>query len=153
MLHPGYNWDSDSSHGNDRLLSVNNEKLLSGVLKVDSDSADGKLVLSTLTLACRAMNSTVQKQLSDFLKEGQFGFGQQPSKDDLQRTHFAHLTNLGCEHHFGDLDSSQRRRPRASMHHHSSVQLLKRNRMNMMEWLEEMPGKTRNELLKSARKG
>jgi hypothetical protein len=41
-------------------------------------------------------------------------------------------------HHFGALDSSQTRRPSASMHHHSSIQLLKHNRKQMMSWLEDM---------------
>ena len=78
---------------------------------------------------------------------------QQPDKDDMRRTDFAHVTNLGCEHHFGDLDSSQKRRPNALMHHHSSVQLIKRNRKSLMTWLHDMPLDNRGELLKSARKG
>lgn len=63
------------------------------------------------------------------------------------------VTNLACEHHFGDLDSSQRRRPSASMHHHSSVQLLKRNRKQMFGWLDEMSGSERSELMQKARIG
>jgi hypothetical protein len=97
------------------------------------------------------MKKTVDKQLVDFLPDGQFGV--QPSKDNLQRTGFAHVTNLACEHHFGDLDSSQRRRPSASMHHHSSVQLLKRNRLQMISWLNKMPRDELENVMKKARKG
>ena len=39
------------------------------------------------------------------------------------------------------------------MHHHSSVQLLKRNRNSLMQWLEDMPKDQRSDLLKSAWKG
>lgn len=58
------------------------------------------------------------------------------------------MSNLACEHHFGDLDSSQRRRPSASMHHHSSIQLLKRNRKGMMSWIQEMSINERNKMIK-----
>jgi hypothetical protein len=70
----------------------------------------------------------------------------------VRRTKFAHTTNLACEHHFGDLDSSQKGRPRASMHHHSSIQLLKRNRKQMMSWLEDMTSTDRSSIIKKARK-
>ena len=50
----------------------------------------------------KAMIRTINKQLIDFLPGGQFSAS--PEKDDLSQTEFAHLTNLGCEHHFGDLD-------------------------------------------------
>lgn len=147
MLETEYYWKDDSSNS----LAVVNEKLLSDVFKVENTTESRGLLLKTLKLVCHAMNATIQKQLNDFLRDG--NFGKQPSREDLKRTQFAHLTNLGCEHHFGDLDSSQRRRPSATMHHHSSVQLLKRNRTNMMDWLVDMPGDMRTELLKSARKG
>ncbi|XP_052778449.1 uncharacterized protein LOC128215880 [Mya arenaria] len=61
--------------------------------------------------------------------------------------------DLGCEHHFGDLDSSQRRRPNASIHHHSSVQLIKRNRRQLFKWLDEKPDNEKATLMKAARSG
>ncbi|KAH3818946.1 hypothetical protein DPMN_120674 [Dreissena polymorpha] len=67
----------------------------------------------------------VDKQLVDFLPGGQFN--DMSRSEDLNRTKFAHSTNLSCEHHLGDLDNSQKQRPNVTLHHHSSVQLLKRN--------------------------
>jgi hypothetical protein len=104
----------------------------------------------TLKTMAAAMKRTIQKQLQDFLV-GQFS--EEPSEYDLKRTKFAHNTNLGCEHHFGDLDSSQRRRPNASFHHHTSVQLLKRNREHLFEWLEQLKEDEQCNLMKTARSG
>ncbi|KAL3841604.1 hypothetical protein ACJMK2_011001 [Sinanodonta woodiana] len=97
------------------------------------------------------MLRTVEKQLVDFLPGGKYS--KAPSKADLERTSFSHSTNLGCEHHFGDLDSSQKRRPNASMHHHTTVQLLKRNRKSLIHWLSDMPSNKKEEIMKKARKG
>lgn len=66
----------------------------------------------------------IQKQLVDFLSGVKYA--ETPDKEDIERTEFAHNTNsFGCEHHFGDLDSYQKRRPNASMHHHTTIQMLK----------------------------
>jgi hypothetical protein len=109
------------------------------------------ILFETIKIATNSMRLAVEQQLSDFLPGGRFSTP--PSDDDLTRTEFAHNTNLGCEHHFGDLDSIQRRRPSATMHHHSSIQSLKRNRSCMTKWLNDMPVEARKDLLKSARKG
>ena len=119
--------------------------------KLSTDTQATEFESAVICLALKAMSRTIDKQLTDFLPEGQYS--KEANKDDLKRTSFAHVTNLGCEHHFGDLDSSQKRRPNASMHHHSSIQLLKRNRSSMMQWLQDMPTNRRSELMKSARKG
>ncbi|CAG2245174.1 unnamed protein product [Mytilus edulis] len=94
------------------------------------------------------MIKCVDLQLVDFLPGGKFYSAD--TEIELNRTKFAHVTNLACEHHFGDLDSSQRRRPSASMHHHSSVQLLKRNRKDMMHWIQNMPLVERSTMIKDA---
>ena len=78
------------------------------------------LVRSTVSLLASAFKDTICKQLSDFV-DGPYS--QRPSEEQAKRTSFAPITNLSCEHHFGDLDSSQRRRPNASLHHHSTVHL------------------------------
>ncbi|XP_045198613.2 uncharacterized protein LOC123552927 [Mercenaria mercenaria] len=127
------------------------ELLLKKLENISENPVYRELLNVTIKLVSGAMKRTVEKQLVDFLNEGQYS--QEATEKELQRTNFAHVTNLGCEHHFGDLDSSQRRRPHASLHHHSSVQLLKRNRSPMMHWLTEMPESDRQKLLKSARKG
>ncbi|WAR00457.1 KCTD7-like protein [Mya arenaria] len=110
-----------------------------------------ELLLKLISVLCGAMRRTVEKQLVDFLDGGRYAGT--PSKSDLQSTHFSHVTNLGCEHHFGDLDSSQRRRPNASFHHNSSVQLIKRNRRQLFKWLDEKPDNEKATLMKAARSG
>ncbi|KAH3826899.1 uncharacterized protein LOC127832644 [Dreissena polymorpha] len=100
---------------------------------------------------CSGMLKAVEKQMADFLPNGLFG--ETPDASTVKSTAFAPLTNLSCEHHFGDLDSSQRRRPNASFHHHSSVQLLKRNRRQLSEWLSGMDEQEKENLWLSARKG
>ena len=107
------------------------------------------LVRSTVSLLASAFKDTICKQLSDFV-DGPYS--QRPSEEQAKRTSFAPITNLSCEHHFGDLDSSQRRRPNASLHHHSTVQLLKRNRTNIVEWLEHLPETQRENIFLNARR-
>ncbi|KAH3697969.1 hypothetical protein DPMN_085482 [Dreissena polymorpha] len=119
------------------------KKLLSGDL-------EDTLLLDTISVVASGMVRCIDKQLVDFLPGGQFGA--MPSEEDLDHTKFAHSTNLSCEHHFGDLDSSQRRRPNASLHHHSSVQMIKRSRVNLMNWFDKMSSNDRSSLLKNARK-
>ena len=96
------------------------------------------------------MTETVEKQLVDFLPSGKYSGPADPV--ELDRTGFAHVTNLGCEHHFGDLDSSQRRRPNASLHHHSSIQLLKRNRQGIQDWISKLSSEAKEQLFSDARK-
>ncbi|CAC5358701.1 unnamed protein product [Mytilus coruscus] len=110
-----------------------------------------QLLFDLIKLVAANMIKCVDKQLVDFLPGGKFYSAD--TGNELNRTKFAHVTNLACEHHFGDLDSSQRRRPSASMHHHSSVQLLKRNRKDMMHWIQNMPSAERSTMIKDAIKG
>ncbi|WAR07947.1 LOW QUALITY PROTEIN: NUP37-like protein, partial [Mya arenaria] len=112
------------------------------------NSPTNELLLKLISVLCGAMRRTVEKQLVDFLDGGRYAGT--PSKSDLQRTHFSHVTNLGCEHHFGDLDSSQRRRPNASFHHHSMVVVtcarriwLRRSNVNFSTPCKEEPKKKR----------
>ena len=104
---------------------------------------------SCLKAGCIGIVRTIRKQLTDFLPGGTYS--QTPSEEELKRTSFAHKTNLSCEHHFGDLDSSQRRRPNCSMHHHSTVQMLKRNAQNIKTWYSGMKAEEQADLWKEAR--
>lgn len=123
--------------------------LQKSLFTIQEDTRD--LLLKSIPKIAQAMSKVVLKQLGDFLHGGKFAG--LPNGGALHRTKFAPITNLGCEHHFGDLDSSQRRRPHASYHHHSSIQLLKRNRTQLMDWVKEMAPERKHELLSSARKG
>ncbi|KAL4219419.1 Piwi-like protein 1 [Mactra antiquata] len=157
-VEPANIWHLDSHWSNEDPHDISDfpyRQLLRTKLSVIIETENGlpcrEILLNTVKLVASSMKKTVDKQLVDFLPDGKFGV--QPSKDNLQRTAFAHVNNLACEHHFGDLDSSQRRRPSASMHHHSSVQLLKRNRLQMISWLNKMPRGERENVMKKARKG
>lgn len=81
-----------------------------------------ELLLRALPVIATAMLKCVNKNLEDFLPGGKFFNANSRAEHSSS---FAPTTNSSCEHHFGDLDASQRRRPRASYHHHSSVQYLK----------------------------
>ena len=99
---------------------------------------DSGLYKSTVKLVAQAFIQTIEKQLVDFLPDGKFGKTNLIDPSEFQRTGFSLLTNLPCEHHFGSLDSSMRRRPNASLHHHSSLHLLRQNKKGMLQWLNSM---------------
>ena len=103
----------------------------------------------SLAVGCTGLVKTIKTQLKDFLPEGKYAHP--PSDKDLSRTSFAHKTNLSCEHHFGDLDSSQRRRPNCTMHHHSTVQMLKRNASSIKTWISGMKAEDQTNLWREAR--
>jgi hypothetical protein len=124
------------------------DKLADKLFEINDDTKDK--LLTVIPIVASGMLKCVRKQLADFLQGGKF---EKVSADHQKHATFAPVTNLSCEHHFGDLDSSQRRRPHASNHHHSSIQMLKRNRTQISEWLSGMDREIKSELLKSARKG
>ena len=113
-----------------------------------ANANDTQLLQSTIVLLATAFRDTIRRQLSDFI-DGPYS--EIASEDAAKRTSFAPITNLSCEHHFGDLDSSQRRLPNASLHHHSTVQMLKRNRSNIVDWLEKLPDTERASVFMNAR--
>ncbi|GFR89135.1 hypothetical protein ElyMa_000786600 [Elysia marginata] len=63
----------------------------------------------------------------------------------------APLTNLICERHFGHLDASQKRRPHSSLHHHTSVILLKQTRKRLRTWFDELETSEKERLMKRAK--
>ena len=63
------------------------------------------------------INSLLNIPSGEFLPDGKFNNVESKAK----HINFAPVTNLPCEHNFGDLDSSQRRRPNATYHHHTSA--------------------------------
>ena len=101
-------------------------------------------------MLCQSIIRTVEKQLAFVLQGGMYSV---PDEKMLKPTRFANITNLSCGHHLLDLDSSQKRRPNASFHHHSFIQYLKRNRKRIKEWYDNMSHEHRMLLWKRARKG
>ena len=117
------------------LMLILHYNLRTSALFTVCDNAKDLLLLEIPVLA-GAMLKCVHNQLGEFLPDGKFN----------------NVESKSCEHHFGDLDSSQRRRPNATYHHHTSVQLLKRNRDHVMTWINKMVDEDRQTLLKDARK-
>ncbi|XP_053381945.1 uncharacterized protein LOC128549357 [Mercenaria mercenaria] len=147
LLNPEGHWEANDAHG---IADIPyKQRFIETVFEVNDQTKE--LLYQMIKTVSTAMLKCIEKQLIDFLPGGQFS--EKPCQEDLRRTSYAHSTNLGCEHHFGDLDSSQKRRPNASMHHHSTVQLLKRNRKPMIGWLAEMSESERQVVLKKARQG
>ena len=89
-----------------------------------------------------------KRQLKDVLPGGKFS---EEASLELRRsmTH-CKLTNLISEHEFGDLDYSQYRRRHASLHFHSSIQMVKRNK-TISVWLNSKSIQNQNTLLLKAR--
>lgn len=101
-----------------------------------------------LRAICKGMLTTIEKQLKDFLPGGVYG--EAPNPKELERTKNSHLHNLPCEHHLGDLDASQKKRPNATFHYHSSLELLKRTRF--LQWLSLKSPEESTALWRLARK-
>jgi hypothetical protein len=87
----------------------------------------------------------VKRQLEHFLPEGRY---HNIPEDSPLRTKMKHcqLTNLLGEACFGDLDFSLFKRRNASLHHHSTVNMLKRNR-TMSTWFSKKYASEQKELL------
>lgn len=143
LLHMQNPWNDDAYN------IPNHQRFAESLCVLNTENKE--LLFEIVKVATMGMLKCVQKQLVDFLPGGKYS--EKPEVQELTRTQYAHVTNLGCEHHFGDLDHSQRRRPNASMHHHSSIQIIKRNRKSLMKWIEDMPSANKDSIMKSARKG
>ncbi|RUS87409.1 hypothetical protein EGW08_004863 [Elysia chlorotica] len=105
----------------------------------------------TLVMIKKISNSilnVLNKQMSSMLKGGKYGSKQ--GAQSLCSASFAPLTNLACERNFGELDASQRRRPSASLHHHTSIIMLKQGRKTLRKYCFGLTAKRRRELWSKA---
>ena len=89
-----------------------------------------------------------ERQLVDFLPGGKFG--ETCSSEQRAAMQHCKLTNLVSENEFGDLDFSQFRRRHASLHFHSSIQIVKQNK-TISYWLSSKSETEQSRLLKIAR--
>ena len=83
-------------------------------------------VKGILKAVCRGCVETTERQLADFLPEGKYHGVQDP--EVRRRLQHSKLTNMVGEQSFGDLDFSLFKRRNASLHHHSTIHMLKRNK-------------------------
>ncbi|KAL8599847.1 hypothetical protein ACOMHN_038420 [Nucella lapillus] len=111
---------------------------------LDIDEEKKVAVKSLLQKVCAGMVRVTERQLADFLPEGKYFSVQDPLlRDKLKHSH---ITNLLSEKCFADLDFSQFKRRSASLHHHSTVNMLKRN-MSMSSWFLHKSAEEQKDLL------
>ena len=91
----------------------------------------------------------LERQLADFLPGGKYGSA--PTEEDRQRMAHCQLTNLVDEVCFADLDYTIFRNRYASLHHHSTLNMLKWNE-TVSKWLNSKPKEEKMKLLSKARK-
>lgn len=110
-------------------MALQNNVLSSLYVEMEPKKA---MVLDILQKLCAAYKDVVQRQLVDFLPEGRY----HNIQDEEQRQKMKHskITNLLGEECFGDLDFSIFKRRHASLHHHSTINMLKRN--DTLNWFE-----------------
>ena len=108
------------------------------------------LLLDTLKRLSRAFVKTCDLQLVDFLPGGKYSTA--PAETELERTSFSRLDNLSCERHLGSLDASQRRRPNATFHFHSTIEMVKQNREDIVKWYKSKTKHEKKLLWSDARK-
>ena len=106
------------------------------------------VTVSVLKSLMNGFIDVTRRQLNDFLPGGKYG---EVASPELRKSMMhCKLTNLISEHEFGDLDYSQFRRRHASLHFHSSIQMVKRNK-TISVWFKAKELDTQNSLLKRAR--
>lgn len=90
------------------------------------------------------MSAVTERQLSDFLPGGRYHDVQSP--EVRSRMQHSKLTNLIGEQCFGDLDFSIFKRRNASLHHHGTVNMIKRNH-TMSAWFSKKTSEEQSRLL------
>ncbi|CAC5378127.1 unnamed protein product [Mytilus coruscus] len=101
-----------------------------------------------LKIICSSMLTIVKRQLNDHLENGVYG--SLPDPDLKSRTSHSKLTNIPAENLFEDLDFYFKRKPNATLRHHSAISMLKRNKT--IQWLKTKTENSRKVLLLKARK-
>lgn len=97
---------------------------------------------------CGCLKEVVEKQLNDFILEGKYST--EPSVEFKDKTKHSKLTNIQAENLFGDLDYSMKRKPKATLRHHSAIIMLKRNKP--LKWINKKSKEARKHIFNMARK-
>ena len=98
------------------------------------DKLPSSINTDNMKLISQGLLQTLQKQLANILN---------PTEEVKV---VAPLTNLVSERHFGHLDASQKRRPHSSLHHHSSIILLKQTRQKLRVWYHSLTAAEQSQL-------
>lgn len=127
------------------LLSVDTVLLMRNTISPDDRCLLGKVMKSL----AQEFVQVIERQLSDFLPDGKYGMP--PSDQDRQRMAHCQLTNLIGEACFADMDYSMFKNRGASLHHHSTLNMTKRNK-TVSGWLECKTEVEQADLMDRARK-
>jgi len=100
------------------------------------------------SLLTKCLTVVMERQLVDHLDGGKYS--KNPDQQLLQNTCHAKITNIPAENLFGELDYAIKRKRNASLFHHSSIIMLKRNRT--LQWLKHKSKDAKREIMKNARK-
>ncbi|KAK2139979.1 hypothetical protein LSH36_1525g00035, partial [Paralvinella palmiformis] len=130
-------------------LSKRNRKLESVFEDCRSDAIDHQIIV--LGELCAGLVIVTERQLADFLPEGRYH--SVPENNPLRgKIKHSHLTNLIGEQMFGDLDFSLFKRRSAFLFHHSTINILKRNR-SVSAWFLKKSNEEQAKLLNLSAKG
>ena len=143
-------WQTDASHALDANFQPlfpdvhfqHNDNILQSLLCVgDEKKAKAKSILEEI---CTGLVTVTERQLGGFLPGGRYCNVEDPAlREKMQHSL---ITNLVGEQCFGDLDLSLFKRRNASLHHHSTVNMLKGNR-SVSSWLSKKTEQEQVEML------
>ncbi|KAG1670843.1 hypothetical protein GQR58_016644 [Nymphon striatum] len=108
-----------------------------------------QITVDALQTIFKSFIKCTERQLADFLPGGKYGM--EPTAELRETMKSCKVTNLVSENEFGDLDFSQFRRRHASLHYHSGIQMVKRNK-TISTWLATKVESEQDSLMKIARK-
>ncbi|KAK7105611.1 uncharacterized protein [Littorina saxatilis] len=114
---------------------------------LDLDEATQQKVQRAFSHFCVNFVAVTERQLDDFLPGGRYHAVQDPQV--LERLRHSHITNLLGEACFGDLDISIYTHRNSSVHHHSTLTMLKRNK-TMKAWFNQKSNEEQRQLLLNA---
>ena len=103
------------------------------------------LLMEAIVCLVKGVDETLVAQCSDIMST-------RFTQSEKKKLGGAGTTNLISERHFGYLDASQKKRPSATLHYHSTVLLLTANRKRLMNWLKAMSFKERKQVMDNAKR-
>lgn len=121
--------------------------ILQSLLAVGDEKKAAVTIL--LQKMCAGLVEVTERQLADFLPQGRY-YDVQDMELRAKLQH-SHITNLVSEENFADLDFSMFKRRSSTLHHHSTINMIKRNKS--VTWLTEQTEEQQQKLLEmSSRK-
>ena len=128
---------------------IHDHNQLASLLAISEDKKSA--VKDLLKKMAASMMEVTRRQLEDFLPGGKFHSNQDPEL--RKRLEHSCITNLVAEQSFADLDFSLFKRRNCTLHHHTTISMLKRNK-SVTNWFLGKSAEEKERLLEmSAKKG